>query len=209
MLRATLVAVSLIFAVGIGFRSVSGPVSAGAATPTATTTVAASTPAGGATPAQQPAPCPAGVTLTVSPPAAGAPTTVTVSLSQSVNLKPPTANDPNSFHLHYFVDTAPVPAGQAVPRGNPKIIHSPSTTQDVGPLDPGQHTVTVVLGQFNHTACETRGSVTFTVVGSVPTTGGGSAPGGSPLRWALWLIAAGAAMVGLAGLARVAPRRVR
>jgi len=112
--------------------------------------------------------CPTGVTLTVAPPAAAAPTTVTVTLSSQLNIKPASASDPTSFHLHYFVDTDATAAGQAVPTGNPKIIHSASTTQDLGALTAGQHTVSVVLGQLNHTACAVRGSVTFTVAAPLP-----------------------------------------
>ena len=65
--------------------------------------------------------------------------------------------------MHYFIDTAATAAGTAVPTGDAKIIHSGSLTQDLGALTPGSHTVTVVLGQVTHVACETRGSVTFTV----------------------------------------------
>lgn len=152
---------------------------------------------GGAS-AQTATACPAGVTLTVAAPTAAAPTTVTVSLSQTLNIKPASAADPTSFHVHYFVDTDATAAGQVVPTGNPKIIHSATTTQDLGSLSAGSHTVTVVLGQFNHTACETRGSATFTVASPLPTTGsGGDSSSGIPLATELALVTA---MIGVLGL---------
>jgi hypothetical protein len=157
-----------------------------------------------------PAACPTGVTLTVAPPSASAPTTVSVTLSSQLNIKPASASDPTSFHLHYFVDTDPVAAGQPVPTGNPKIIHSASTTQDLGALTAGSHTVTVVLGQFNHTACAVRGSVTFTSA-ALPVTGSGGYldRSSSGMSMAVWLALASAALVVLClgvGLRRRASR---
>ena len=123
-----------------------------------------------------------------------------------MNIKPASAADPASFHFHYFVDTDATVAGQVVPAGNPKIIHSASTTQDLGSLSAGQHTVTVVLGQYNHTACENRGSVTFTVGQGLPSTGSGGGidrSSGLPLTVGLVLAAAALGVFGLgAGLRR-------
>lgn len=107
--------------------------------------------------------CPAGVTVNVAPPTAAAPTTLTVTLTPPQNIKAASTADPQSLHLHYFVDSLPTAAGSVVPAGNPQIVHSGSLTQDVGPLTSGTHTVTVVVGQLNHTACEARGSATFIV----------------------------------------------
>lgn len=132
-------------------------------TPTAPATIAA---------------CPSGVSISVAAPAAGS-TTATVTVSPAVNIKPASAGDPTSLHLHYFVDTPAAAAGQAIPTGNPKIIHSGSTTQDLGSLDPGQHTVTVVLGQLNHTACDARGSASFTVAQAVAGAQPGTARTGT------------------------------
>ena len=109
------------------------------------------------------APCPSGVTIAVTPPVAAAPTTVSVTVTPAINIKAGSVGDVNSFHLHYFIDTAPAAAGTVIPSGDPKIIHSGATTQDLGTLADGQHTVTVVLGQLNHTACDARGAVTFSV----------------------------------------------
>ncbi len=115
--------------------------------------------------AQTAASCPTGVTLTVVPPTAAAPTTVGVTVvPATLNIKAAAAADATSFHLHYFVDTPATAAGATIPSGDPKIIHSGTTTQDLGALAAGSHTVTVVLGQVNHTACDTRASATFTTV---------------------------------------------
>ena len=142
--------------------------------------------------------CPTGVTLTVSPPTASAPTTVSVALSSTLNLKAATAGDPTSFHLHYFVDTEATAAGQAMPTGNPKIIHSASTTQDLGTLSAGQHTVWAVLGQLNHTACDVRGAATFTVAAAAPLPATGSGgyldQSSSGLTIAAWLVLASASL---------------
>src|SRR6185295_972994 len=100
--------------------------------------------------------CPSGETITVTAPTASAPTTVTATVAPPVNLKPAKDAVADSFHLHYFVDIDPatvVQAGQPVPTGNPKIIHSATTTQDVVALPAGKHTVWVVLGDVSHTAC--------------------------------------------------------
>lgn len=127
--------------------------------------------------AQEAAACPADVVMEVSPPTADAPTTVTVTLTPEVNIQPATAGDLTSFHLHYFVDTEPTAASNTIPTGEANILHSASTTQDLGELAPGEHTVTVVLGQVNHTACEVRDAVTFQVAAA--TDGAGAAGGAS------------------------------
>jgi hypothetical protein len=132
------------------------------ATPTATTS---------ATPAPTVAPCPSGASLSVAAPTAASPTTVTVSVSPStVNLKAGTSGDFSSFHLHYFIDTPAAAAGSSITTTDPKIIHSASTSQDLGALAAGTHTVTVVLGQLSHVACDTRASVTFTTTQAATPT---------------------------------------
>lgn len=136
-----------------------------------------------ASPGQAPAAkeCPAGESITVTAPTAAAPTTVSVSVVPPVNLKPAKDAVADSYHLHYFVDIDPstvVQSGQAVPSGNPKIIHSATTTQDVGALSAGRHTVWVVLGDVAHIACTPMvvGSVSFDVAAAaLPRTGDGAA----------------------------------
>lgn len=122
---------------------------------------------GGTASAQTLAACP-DVTVTVAAPAADAPTTVSVSIEPEIPIKPAADADPASFHLHYFVDTEAVAAGTLVPAGDPQVIHSASTSVDLGALTPGEHTVTVVVGQMDHTACDARGTVSFTVEDAAP-----------------------------------------
>jgi len=124
------------------------------------------------TPAAQAA-CPSGVNVAVAPPTAAAPTTVNVTLTPPQTIKAASAGDPQSLHLHYFVDSIPTAAGAVVPSNDPSIIHSGALTQDLGSLTSGTHTVTVVVGQFNHAACEARGTATF-IVGAA--AGGPTAP---------------------------------
>lgn len=120
------------------------------------------------------APCPPNETLRIMAPMAAAPTTVSVQVSPPLNLKPAAENDPNSFHLHYFIDLNPatvIKLGQPIPLGNPQIIHTAATTQDVGQLTAGPHTVWVVLAQVNHIPCtpSVQSSVTFTVAAPAVT----------------------------------------
>jgi hypothetical protein len=180
---------------------------------------------GGTAYAQTPAACPAGATISLTAPSASAPTTVTAAVTPAdLNIKPASEADATSFHVHYFVDTDASAAGEAIPTGNPSIIHSGSLEQDLGALTPGSHTVTVVVGQVNHTACETRDSVTFEVaaaaqatatpsgtpaatqtpVGAPSTGSGGFLGGGSePVSASLGALLAGLALVGLGlGVAR-------
>ncbi|MFN8639423.1 MAG: hypothetical protein U0360_08185 [Dehalococcoidia bacterium] len=141
---------------------------AGAQTPSATATAVAQ------------APCPTGGTLSVAAPSASAPSTVSVTIAPPLgNLKAASAGDPQSLHLHYFIDTPAAAAGAAIPTGNAAIIHSGTLTQDLGALGAGSHTVIVVVGQLNHTACALRGQVSFTTAAQVgaavspPKTGSG------------------------------------
>ena len=147
-------------------------------------TIAATGSVASAAPAM--AECPAGESITVTAPTAAASTTVSVTVAPPVNLKPAKDAVADSYHLHYFVDIDPatvVQAGQAVPSGNPKIIHAAVTTQDVGALSNGRHTVWVVLGDVSHIACTPMvvGTVSFDVSGAaLPKTGtGSSTPGGT------------------------------
>ena len=128
----------------------------------AVSTASAQTPTPTGTPPAQAA-CPTGVNVAVAPPTAAAPTTVSVTLTPAQPIKAASAGDPQSLHLHYFVDSIPTAAGTVIPSNDPAIVHSGSLTQDLGALTSGTHTVTVVEGQFNHAACEARGSATFIV----------------------------------------------
>lgn len=126
--------------------------------------------------------CPSGEAITVVAPTVSAPTTVSVTVAPPVNLKPAKDAVADSFHLHYFVDIDPstvVQAGQPVPTGNPKIIHSAATTQDAGALSAGKHTVWVVLGDVSHTTCTPMvvGSVSFDVKAAAALPAGGTGVG--------------------------------
>ena len=127
--------------------------------------------------AQTIAACPTGATMTITAPTAAAPTTVNVIITPAQNIKPAAAADTTSLHLHYFVDTPATAAGATIPSGDPKVIHSGTTTQDLGTLAAGSHTVIAVLGQLNHTACDTRATVTFTTAAT--TT---AAPAAAPAK---------------------------
>jgi Domain of unknown function (DUF4399) len=74
-------------------------------------------------------------------------------------------------HLHFFIDTpaSVVPAGQAIPPTdtNPAYIHAgkaPLTSREIE-LSPGQHTITVVMGNTGHVALDNPApkSITITV----------------------------------------------
>jgi hypothetical protein len=53
-------------------------------------------------------------------------------------------------HLHVFIDREPTPAGEMIPR-EPNIIHTAETSIEVPAFTaPGEHTLTVVLGDGNH-----------------------------------------------------------
>jgi hypothetical protein len=150
--------------------------------------------------------------LQLAPPTAAAPTTVTLTVTPStLNVKPAASGDPASVHFHYFVDLDPatvIVPGQPIPTGNPRIIHSAATTQDLGPLAPGQHTVWVVLGDVRHVPCQplVEASVRFAVGGAapaaVPATGGGGllGPRAGSMSRVLALLGGGLILVALGGL---------
>lgn len=167
------------------------------------------------------APCPTAGQLLVAPPTAAAPTTVTTSIAPALgNLKAATQGDRASLHLHYFIDTPPPAAGTTIPTGLTSIIHTAALTQDLGALAPGVHTVYVVVGQLNHSACALRGQVSFTVGAATatkaqpaspvtpPKTGsGGLLAGASGASSWLGIAALAAAALGVTGGAVVARRR--
>lgn len=201
-----------VLAIVAGFHGSSVNAQTATATATATSTPAVPTSTATATPAGTPAACPTGTTLTVAAPTAAAPTTVTVTITPPVNIKAATAGDLTSYHVHYFIDTTATAAGTAVPTGDPKIIHSGSLTQDLGALSAGSHTVTVVLGQVSHVACETRGSVTFTTAAAAatpaaPKTGNAGLTSTDSTMPALALLALAIVVVGGARLATVRAER--
>lgn len=165
--------------------------------------------------AQTIAACPTGATMTITAPTAAAPTTVNVTITPAQNIKAAAAADTTSLHMHYFIDTPATAAGATIPSGDPKVVHSGTTTQDLGTLAPGSHTVIAVLGQLNHTACDTRATVTFTTAAAstaapaaapAKTGNAGLAEDGSA---SLLLVGSliGAAFVLMAGAREVSRRR--
>ena len=126
--------------------------------------------AGSGASAQEAAACPPNAVVRVIPPTDDEPGTVSVEVEPDVDIKPAADADPESFHLHYFVDTDPgdLAPGEVIPAGNPNIIHSAATELDLE-LPSGEHQVWVVLGQLGHQACGTSegglavGSTQFTV----------------------------------------------
>jgi hypothetical protein len=108
--------------------------------------------------AQEPAACPPNAVVRVIPPTDDEPSTVSVEVEPDVDIKPAADADPESFHLHYFVDVDPgdLAPGEVIPAGNPNIIHSAATELDLE-LPSGEHQVWVVLGQLGHQACGTSG----------------------------------------------------
>jgi len=116
-----------------------------------------------------------GPTVKVTAPTNGAnltnPVTITVVTSGAL-IKAATDNDPNAAHLHYFVDRDPatvVKQGQPIPTGQPDIIHTPDTSEQMPTLSPGQHTVWVVLAHTDHTPYNpnVQDQVSFSVGGGV------------------------------------------
>ena len=151
--------------------------------------------------------CPTGVALD----AVASGSSVTVTVSPPVNLKPAKDGDADSFHLHYFVDTDPASVlqpGQAVPSGNPKIVHSAATIQDFKDLTPGSHQIWVVLGDVGHIPCSplvtADTTISVTAATAPPATGtgdGGSGSGsGSFLAWTIGTLAAGVLALAAGGL---------
>ena len=167
--------------------------------------------------------CPADLKITVTPPTAAAPTTVSATLTPTLNLKAAALGDVTSFHVHYYVDIDPtkvLKAGTAIPTGDAKIIHGAALTQDVGALTPGSHTVWVVVGQVSHQACGgtdgniIAGSTTFTVAAPAAATAAAPAPGktgtgglqAATTGMALPLTVLGLALLGVAAARRATQR---
>src|SRR5262249_1311901 len=59
-------------------------------------------------------------------------------------------HDAKTGHLHLYVDREPPATDEAIPAGNPKIIHSAQPTIHVTGLTPGVHTFYPVLGYGDH-----------------------------------------------------------
>jgi hypothetical protein len=97
--------------------------------------------------------------------AAGQPVTVTMEVDGLSLVKADGDTSGRSGHLHLFVDTPPTPAGQPIPLGDARIIHTADTTATIPDLPPGEHTIWVVAGDGTHVplAAGVKDKVTVTV----------------------------------------------
>lgn len=71
-------------------------------------------------------------------------------------------HDPQTGHLHVFVDRRPSPRGEPTPFG-PGIIHTKETSIQLKDLKAGPHRIIVVLGFGDHVPFdpEVRAEVSF------------------------------------------------
>jgi hypothetical protein len=70
---------------------------------------------------------------------------------EGVELKPADGDTSGETgHLHLFIDKEPPEPGEAVPTGDPQIIHSATVPLTVPGLASGEHTLWVVLGNGAH-----------------------------------------------------------
>ena len=156
-----------------------------------------------APPAGAQTPCPEGVSVSVLPPDAKAPTTVNVRVEPTEHFRAIALREVGPFTLHYFVDGAVTPAGEAVPTGDPRVIATSATSQRLGLLGPGAHTVTVVLAQSDGIACAARGATSF-IVGQqagqpiAPQSGNAGLAGSSTAAATVVLLVGAAAAVVIA-----------
>ena len=91
------------------------------------------------------------------------PVTLEVSAS-GVEIAPAADAVEGAGHFHAFVDQEPVAEGEVIPQETDGIFHFATGTVDLE-LEPGEHTVTVVLGDNAHMrlAGAAPAVVTFTV----------------------------------------------
>jgi hypothetical protein len=93
-----------------------------------------------------------GPTVQASAPATvsrGDPVTVSVTVTGVTLVTADGDTSGKSGHLHFFVDKAPTPAGQPIPK-EPGITHTAKTTLTIPDLSPGDHVIWVVLGNGAH-----------------------------------------------------------
>jgi len=138
----------------------------GITAPTATVSEAEPTePADGETPAADETPEVSASVEIVAPEEAstgGSPVTLEVSAS-GVEIAPAADAVEGAAHYHAFVDLPAVAVGDAVPQDTAGVFHFGSDALDLE-LEPGEHTVTVVLGDNTHTRLDVpEATVTFTV----------------------------------------------
>jgi hypothetical protein len=96
----------------------------------------------------------AGPSVDASAPAtvsAGQPVTVDVKVQGVTLVKADGDTSGKTGHLHLFIDQAPTPAGQPIPKpADGSIIHTAATSVQVPGLAKGEHIIWVVLGDGAH-----------------------------------------------------------
>ena len=87
--------------------------------------------------------------------------------AERIALRPAGVDEPNSGHLHLFIDRDPTPPGEVIPNG-PGIVHlgKAQTEYLLEGLEPGDHVVSAVLADFLHVRLPDAGTdtVRFTVL---------------------------------------------
>jgi hypothetical protein len=77
---------------------------------------------------------------------------VTIQLAaEHITLRPAGVDQPNSGHLHLFIDRDPTPAGEVIPN-EPGIVHlgQAQTEYTLEGLEPGEHVVIAALADYLH-----------------------------------------------------------
>jgi hypothetical protein len=77
---------------------------------------------------------------------------LTIALAaEHIALRPAGVDEPNSGHLHLFIDREPTPAGAVIPN-EPGIVHlgQAQTEHLLEDLEPGEHVVIVALADYLH-----------------------------------------------------------
>lgn len=71
--------------------------------------------------------------------------------AENIALRPAGVDEPNSGHLHLFIDREPTPAGAVIPN-EPGIVHlgQAQTEYTLEGLEPGVHTVIAALADYLH-----------------------------------------------------------
>ena len=88
--------------------------------------------------------------LGATPPAAGQPASLTFNVTGVEVKKADGDTSGKSGHAHIFIDRDPTPPGQAIPAGDPNIIHSAVSPVALPALAAGDHVVWVVVGDGAH-----------------------------------------------------------
>jgi len=98
-------------------------------------------------------PAPPGATVFIFSPENGAIVTSPVAVKfgvSGVSIAPAGQLQANSGHHHLLIDTALADANQAVPKNAQHVHYGKGQTEAMVELEPGQHTLQLVLGDGNH-----------------------------------------------------------